>query len=620
MTTQSLRFLISAKDTTGPAAASAGRNLKSLQINAASVRTTLVGLAPALAGAFSVAGIAAFIKGTNDGVAKLKELRDATGASIENLSALEDIATRTGTSMDTAGKAVIKVNQALNAAKPGSNQALALEAIGLSAEKLRALDPAEALRQIAVAMEGFAETGEKARAAQFLFGEEIRIIAPLLKNLGTQGEFVAKVTTEQALAAEKFNNQLASLSKSATDVARQIAGPIVESLNQFFDAVTGKGVGGASAISDSVVVPMQALARAGANVAFVFRGVGIEIGGIAAQAAALARGDFAGARTIGKLMQEDAEEARREFDALERRLMSIGRVLPQATYSNEGRGQKRTSLLGLLGSETKTVNSGRAPKIEVPKIDGDMRAQVDAWEALRKALVSEGAATFQATRLPLERLNIELARQQRLLDELGPSYRDTYERAVFAAQEAADAALAVPEAVAEATATNLETINVFAEQASRNIQDALGDSIKAALEGDFKSISDLWANMLKRMVAEALAAQVTKALFGAGVGSGGGYFGAFLSALGSPVPRAAGGPVAAGRPYLVGERGPEIVVPRSSGTVLPNGQGLGGQQIHYSATFNVNGDVSPQTIAAIRAEVQRDRARWLRTMQAQGAL
>lgn len=106
MTTQSLRFLISAKDTTGPAAASAGRNLKSLQVNAASVRSALVGLAPALAGAFSVAGIAAFIKGTNDGVAKLKELRDATGASIENLSALEDIATRTGTSMDTAGKEI----------------------------------------------------------------------------------------------------------------------------------------------------------------------------------------------------------------------------------------------------------------------------------------------------------------------------------------------------------------------------------------------------------------------------------------------------------------------------------------------------------------------------------
>lgn len=36
--------------------------------------------------------------------------------------------------------------------------------------------------------------------------------------------------------------------------------------------------------------------------------------------------------------------------------------------------------------------------------------------------------------------------------------------------------------------------------------------------------------------------------------------------------RAHGGPVVAGRPYLVGERGPELVVPRTSGTVIANDQ------------------------------------------------
>jgi hypothetical protein len=34
--------------------------------------------------------------------------------------------------------------------------------------------------------------------------------------------------------------------------------------------------------------------------------------------------------------------------------------------------------------------------------------------------------------------------------------------------------------------------------------------------------------------------------------------------------RAKGGPVQAGRPYLVGEKGPEIIVPKHSGTVVPN--------------------------------------------------
>ena len=34
--------------------------------------------------------------------------------------------------------------------------------------------------------------------------------------------------------------------------------------------------------------------------------------------------------------------------------------------------------------------------------------------------------------------------------------------------------------------------------------------------------------------------------------------------------RAEGGPVQSGKPYLVGERGPEIVVPAQNGTVIPN--------------------------------------------------
>ena len=43
-------------------------------------------------------------------------------------------------------------------------------------------------------------------------------------------------------------------------------------------------------------------------------------------------------------------------------------------------------------------------------------------------------------------------------------------------------------------------------------------------------------------------------------------------ASGLPSARAAGGPVTSGEPYLVGELGPEIVVPKSSGTVIPTNQ------------------------------------------------
>ena len=49
--------------------------------------------------------------------------------------------------------------------------------------------------------------------------------------------------------------------------------------------------------------------------------------------------------------------------------------------------------------------------------------------------------------------------------------------------------------------------------------------------------------------------------------------------------RAAGGPVSSGRPYIVGEIGPELFVPSSSGNIVPNNEMGGGSNV-YSITVN----------------------------------
>lgn len=51
--------------------------------------------------------------------------------------------------------------------------------------------------------------------------------------------------------------------------------------------------------------------------------------------------------------------------------------------------------------------------------------------------------------------------------------------------------------------------------------------------------------------------------------------------------RATGGPVANRTPYIVGERGPELFVPNSSGTIIPNNQ-LGGMGGDVSVVVNVD--------------------------------
>ena len=37
-----------------------------------------------------------------------------------------------------------------------------------------------------------------------------------------------------------------------------------------------------------------------------------------------------------------------------------------------------------------------------------------------------------------------------------------------------------------------------------------------------------------------------------------------------PTPMAEGGPIESGKPYLVGEKGPEVIIPKSDGNVLAN--------------------------------------------------
>lgn len=202
----------------------------------------LGGVLKTLGASISAGAAVALFRGINDGVDAFNDLNDATKASVENLSALEDIGDRTGTSFDTVGSALIRFNQALKDAKPGSEAEAAFKALGLSVEKLKALDPAEALRQTAVALAGFADDGNKARLVQELLGKSVREVAPFLKNLAESGELVAKTTTEQAAAAETFNRELLALDKNAKDASRALVSDLVTGINAAAKAMRESGL------------------------------------------------------------------------------------------------------------------------------------------------------------------------------------------------------------------------------------------------------------------------------------------------------------------------------------------------------------------------------------------
>lgn len=71
---------------------------------------------------------------------------------------------------------------------------------------------------------------------------------------------------------------------------------------------------------------------------------------------------------------------------------------------------------------------------------------------------------------------------------------------------------------------------------------------------------------------------------------------------------AAGGPISAGMPYLVGERGPELIVPGVSGTVVPNDVLAGSSVvIHVHPAPGMNETELARAVAREQQRVQRSR-------------
>jgi hypothetical protein len=147
----------------------------------------------------------------------------------------------------------------------------------------------------------------------------------------------------------------------------------------------------------------------------------------------------------------------------------------------------------------------------------------------------------------------------------------------------------------------------FALQAQRNIQDALGDTLLEGLKGNFDDIAKMWGNLLMRLAAQAAATRLAEALFGNEKKGTSGVLTDVLGGLfkGIAGTRAAGGPVGAGKTYLVGEQGPELFTANQSGYISPNGAPMGGMSVVIPQTINVAAGASRQDVVIAADQARR---------------
>lgn len=145
-----------------------------------------------------------------------------------------------------------------------------------------------------------------------------------------------------------------------------------------------------------------------------------------------------------------------------------------------------------------------------------------------------------------------------------------------------------------------------ADRAGRAIEGALLRAVRTGKLG----FDDLKAVALQAMT-EIAAASFRSGLqqIGGGGGAAGGLAAGLLALFGGAPGRATGGPVSPGRPYWVGERGPELFVPTASGSVTTPAQtGGGGRDVRVSITVNAG----PGQAAGLMAQSSRQVARAVR--------
>ncbi|RJT24559.1 tail tape measure protein [Chakrabartia godavariana] len=140
------------------------------------------------------------------------------------------------------------------------------------------------------------------------------------------------------------------------------------------------------------------------------------------------------------------------------------------------------------------------------------------------------------------------------------------------------------------------------ERAGRMLEGTLVRALRTGKLG-FEDLKRVALSVLSEIAANTLRT----GLGTIGGGAGGGLLGLGTTLIGSLLGlpgRATGGPVAPGRGYLVGERGPEVFVPTASGQITTPGP-AGARDVRVSINVNAPAGAAPDMLARSSRQIAR---------------
>lgn len=631
------RLIVEFEAKTGKFETDTGRAAKIMEKRAREIDANVrkIGVAIGAAIGTAVVGIGALVKKSIDAADEMDKLAQKTGLSIEAVSQLQYAAKLSG--VEDLGASLTKFNKSVGDAAQGAKaQAAAFTELGVSIRNADGTlkDTETLFNDTAEAISQLPDGIRKTQLAIDLFGKSGAQLIPFL-NEGKAGLAAMRKEADDlgltldertGKAADGFNDNLDRLQAVVGGVGIRLASDLAPELER----VTGLLVDTAKE-SDAVGRSASALSTFIKGTALVFIGLSNAVqiaakslAGLAAVNVAFYSGDFKGAIEAGRAALSDIkgdiddvtgayerlfdeaskplpatprpgsggdiivdEEAQKERNkALDAAQKEREAALQKLLDAEEKQRESIASVIDALKEESATmgITNAQIQARTLDKLGATEAEKAQAYELakyidLQKEAAKadeERARIFEETRTPAEEYAATIAHLNQLYN-YGAKDVDTYIRAVDAAAKKMDDAL-------DKNKKKTDEFSEYAKQAARNTQDIIADALISGFEGGAKGILRSFAEMLKQLAAQAIAAKIAEKIFGttnaSGKSNGDGLLNTAITFIGSYFGggKASGGPVMAGVPYMVGERGPEMMIPATAGKIVPNNALGGGNQ------------------------------------------
>lgn len=571
MADNSAKIVITAVDNTKAGIDSAKRGVQSLS-GAISSIPGFGGVAASLAAFAGLGAMQALVGDTISAAAAMDDLAEKTGASVENLSGLAKVAKISGVEIGLVETGLIKLSKALAGADDESKGAgHALAAIGLKAEKLREQDPAETLKEVADALAEYADGAGKTALAQDLFGKSGAQLLPLLKDLAEEERLQGKLTSEQAAAAEALEKAWNRTNAEGAAWAKTIVISMIPALASLLDYLNMTKIG-----LQEVGVGLMTIVKAIPSY-IEQASVSLYSGGNAEKLQAVVddrQRMFGEQRQKLIDLQGSYKPLRPSVDDIlagnvtpKKRLQYQSRVpsAPRAGRASAGgasAGGARARQIGGVNDydailaeriaraiEQTDVVKAQQLADELAKLDQIAAAGLDP--AIVKAVRDDLTGATKTAADELKRLNDLLgatptAQLEKLRDDMR-FLTAALEEGRIAEEQYLEATTARIDVQKESVKNTLSDLDQFAIQAAKNTQDAFADFLFDPFKEGVEGMLQGFGTAIRRMIANAVAADLGKRLFGdIGAGNGiGGLLGEGLKFFAAELPS-----FAVGTPYV----------------------------------------------------------------------